>query len=90
MRKWIPFLLTAALAAGTAIAQNATESTPGAIERHLERMEQAIARLEAQLNGRRSSRDMMEGCRDMRRGSMGGMHDGGQPNEQSRPPETKR
>lgn len=88
MRKWILALLVAA--AGTAIAQNTTEPSPGALERRLERIEQAMARLEAKLNGRQSGGGMMEGCRDMMSGGMGGMMGGGEPNEQWRSPEPKR
>ena len=90
MRKCIPFLFASALAAGTAVAQNATESAPGALERRLERVEQAMARLEAKLNGRQSGGGMMEGCRDMRGGGTGGMMGRGQPNEQWRSPEPRR
>lgn len=90
MTKWNLLLVAAALAAGTAIAQNATESAPGALERRLERPEQAMARLEARLNGGQRGGGMMEGCRDMMGGGgMGGMGRG-QPNEQWRSPDTKR
>ena len=90
MRKWIPVLVAAVLATGTAIAQNPTESAPGALERRLERLEEAMARIEAKLNRAQRGGGMMEGCRDMRGGGgMGGMGRG-QPNEQWRSPDTKR
>lgn len=88
MRKSIAAALAASLLAGGAIAQDARESSPGALERRMERIEKALERLESKLAGRRAQRGggMMEGCRDM----MGGGTMGGQPNQQWRPSEQKR
>ena len=76
-----------------ALAQEVKESSPGALERRLERIEKAVERLESKLSGRqsRSGGGMMEGCRDMMRGRMGGGMTGrSQPNEQWRSPEGTR
>lgn len=90
MKRAIVGAVTVSVLAGAAIAQNASESSPGALERRLDRIEQAMARLEAKLNGRQSGGGMMEGCREMMGGGMGGMMGGGQPNEQWRSPERER
>lgn len=90
MKRAILGAVTASLLAGAAIAQNAGESSPGALERRLERIEQALARLEAKPNGRQSGGEMMEGCGEMMGGSMGGMMGGGRPNERWRSPDSKR
>lgn len=78
MKRVIVGAIAASLLAGAAIARNASESTPGA----LERIEQSMARLEAKMSERQGGGGMMDGCRDM----MGG----GQPNEQWRSPDSKR
>lgn len=76
-----------------ALAQEVKESSPGALERRLERIEKAVERLESKLSGRRSRSGggMMEGCRDMMGGGMmGGGMGRSQPNEQWRSPDGKR
>lgn len=75
MKRVIVGAVAASLLAGAAIAQNASESTPGALARRLERIEQSLARLEAKMSGRQGG---------------GGMMGGGQPNEQWRSPDSKR
>jgi hypothetical protein len=71
------------LAAG-AVAQ---QERPDSLERRLERIEQALARLESKVSGREGG-GMMENCREMMKdgGMMGGrgMMGGGRPNEQWR------
>lgn len=89
MRKdvWIALTISAALAAGFAWAHDEGEArgarseraAPSVIERGLERLERAVARLEARLAGRGGS---MDGCADMMSG--GGMMGGSQPNERWR------
>lgn len=81
-------IAVSALPAAT-LAQDVKESSPGALERRLERIEKVVERLESKLAGResRSGGGMMEGCRDMMRGGMMG---GRQPNEQWGPPDRKR
>jgi hypothetical protein len=88
MKRAIVAVISASLLAGAAIAQNVSGSSPGSLERRLERIEQAMARLEARLNGRQAGGAMMDGCRDMMGG--GGMMGGGQPNEQWRSPKGAR
>jgi hypothetical protein len=71
------------LVAAAAVAQ---QQQPDSLERRLERIEQALARLEAKASGRESG-GMMENCREMMKdGGMmgGGGMGGGQPNEQWR------
>jgi hypothetical protein len=71
----------------------AQQQRPDSLERRLERIEQALARLESKVSGREGG-GMMENCREMMkdRGMMGGMMGGGmmgggRPNEQWRKPE---
>lgn len=91
MWKRIVLLIPATLAFGTANAQIATESVPGAVARRLESLEQAIARLEARLNDRQKDGEMMERCRDGMRGGMDGrMGRRHYPSERQGSPETNR
>jgi hypothetical protein len=85
---WIAMAVSAVLAAGLAQAHDEGRASrearteraePGVIERGLERLERAVARLEARLAGRGGS---MDGCADMMSG--GGMMGGSQPNERWR------
>lgn len=81
------FAAVGLLVAAGAVAQ---QQRPDSIERRLERIEQALARLEGRTSGRDGG-GMMENCRGMMKdGSMmgGGMMGGGRPNEQWRRPET--
>ena len=82
--------LAALLFWGMAIAQD-TKQPPGWLERRLESIDRAIARLETKLSGREAG-GMMEGCRDMMGGGMmgGGGMKGGAPNDQWRPPANAR
>jgi hypothetical protein len=86
MTQKIVAVLAAALLGGAVFAQGAKDPS-GALEQRVERIEQAISRLESKLNGRQSGGGMMEGCRDMMGGGMMGR---GEPNEQWRSPERKR
>jgi hypothetical protein len=89
MRKSIfAALIAASLLGGVALAQSG--SAQGSLETRLERVEQAIARLEQKLSPRGGGGGMMEGCRDMMGGRMGGMMGGGEPNDQWRSPERNR
>ncbi|MGE3376496.1 MAG: hypothetical protein AB7O37_23440 [Vicinamibacteria bacterium] len=95
MRKttWIALTISSVLAAGVAWAHDegseardirAERAAPGVLERGLERLERAVARLEARLAGRGGS---MDGCADMMSGGGmmgGGMMGGSQPNERWR------
>jgi len=91
--KKIVFAFIAALSVGgVAVAQD--RNLQSSIEARLERLEQAIARLEKQLSARAGG-GMMESCQDMMSGGMmgggmGGMMGGGQPNNQWRAPERMR
>jgi hypothetical protein len=77
------------LIAAGAVAQ---QQRPDSLERRLERIEQALARLEAKTSSREGG-GMMENCREMMKdgGMMGGMGGGtmggGRPNEQWRKPD---
>jgi hypothetical protein len=80
------------VAAGLAVAANAIaqQQRPDGLEGRLERIEQALARLEAKASGREGG-GMMENCREMMKdgGMMSGMMGGGmtgrgRPNEQWR------
>ena len=93
MRKAFIAALVLSVLGGVALAQEAKEPS-SALEQRLQRVEQAMARLEAKLNDRRSGGAMMEGCREMMGGGMmgggmGGMHGGDKPNEQWRSPGPK-
>jgi hypothetical protein len=77
-------------AAGLLVAVGAVaqQQRPDSVERRLERIEQALARLESKVSGREGG-GMMENCREMMKdGGMmgGGMMGGGRPNEQWREP----
>jgi hypothetical protein len=90
---WIALAISAVLAAGAAWAHDdgreargdrGERAAPGAIERGLERLGRAVARLEARLAGRGGS---MGGCADMMAdGGMmgGGMMGASPPNERWR------
>lgn len=91
--KIIAVVVSLSAPSAVALAQDVKESAPGALERRLERIEKAVERLESKMSGRQSRRGggMMEGCRDMMGGRMGGgMMDRNQPNEQWRSPDGKR
>jgi hypothetical protein len=78
MKRTIAVAAFALLLAGAAFAQQATDSG-NSLERRIERIEQAIARIEKRLSA--SSDGMMEGCRGMMgEGMMGGGR--GSPNNQ--------
>jgi hypothetical protein len=78
------FAAAGLLVAAGAVAQ---QQRPDSLERRLERIEQALARLEAKASAREGG-GMMENCREMMKdgGMMGGqgMMGGGRPNEQWR------
>jgi hypothetical protein len=83
------FAAAGLLVAAVAVAQ---QQRPDSLERRLERIEQALARLEAKA---REGGGMMDNCREMMKdggmmGGMmgGGMMGGGRPNEQWRKPDT--
>ena len=85
---WFALTISAALSAGAAWAHDeggeprgarSERAAPSVIERGLERLERAVARLDARLAGRGGS---MDGCADMMAG--GGMMGGSQPNERWR------
>lgn len=89
-RTWMALTFGALLVTGGALAQDGAReargdrperTAPGVIERGLERLERAVARLEARIAGRGGS---MDGCADMMAGGGmmgGGMVGGSQPNE---------
>jgi len=77
--KLIVLAAATSLAAVAVAAQNSKDESRSLAER-LERIEQALARLEAK-GSRRGSGTAMEGCRDM----MGGGMMGGAPNSRWRP-----
>ncbi len=83
-RTKIAAALTVSLLAGAALAQQAPKLSD-ALERRVERIEQAIARLESKL-GDRQGGAMMEGCREMMGGQMmrGGARMRSAPNDQWR------
>ena len=94
MNKVVFAFIGALAVAGVAVAQD--RNVQSSIEARVERLEQAIARLEKQLSTRTSG-GMMEGCRDMMSGGMmgggggmGGMMGGGKPNDQWRDADRKR
>jgi uncharacterized membrane protein len=89
--KWITYTAAAAMLAFTAIA-SADEAD---LARRLQKLEQAIARMEARLakleSSQREERRGMMGGGMMGGGMMGGgMMGGGRPNEQWRTPEAKK
>lgn len=88
-------VIAASVVGGVAFAQD--RAPLGSVEARLDRIEQAIVRLEQKVSSRGGG-GMMEGCRDMMGGGMmgggmmgrGGMMGGGQPNEHWRLPDSKR
>ena len=92
-RTWMALTFGALLVTRVALAHDEAReargdrpgrAAPGVIERGLERLERAVARLEARLAGRGGS---MDGCADMMAGGGmmgGGMMGGSQPNERWR------
>lgn len=85
-RTILAVVIATSLVGGVALAQDS--SPQGSLEARLERIEQAIARLEEKLSARGGG-GMMDGCRDMMRGGMMGGREGrrgGSPNDQWREP----
>lgn len=81
MRKIVlAVVIGSSIAGGIAIAEDRPE--PGSLQARLERIEQAIARLEQKLSTRGDSSGMMEGCRDMMGGGMMGRSRRSAPNDQ--------
>ena len=77
-------VIAASVVGGVAFAQDRTPQS--SVEARLDRIEQAIARLEEKASTRGDG-GMMEGCRDMMGGGMMGGRDGrrgGSPNDQWR------
>ncbi|MBI4291859.1 MAG: hypothetical protein HY661_10300 [Betaproteobacteria bacterium] len=83
-RTRIAAALAVSLVAGAAIAQQAQDSA-GSLERRVEQIEQAVARLQSKPGGRQAG-GMMEGCREMMGGEMmrGGRRMRRAPNDQWR------
>ena len=84
IKRTLAVAVSAAVVAGAAFAQQATDSG-ASLERRIERIEQAVARIEKKLSA--SSEGTMDGCRGMMGGG-GMMGDGmmrggrGSPNDQ--------
>ena len=82
----LAIVIAASVVGGVALAQD--KAPQGSLEARLDRIEQAIARLEQRFS-RRGDGGRMEGCRDMMRGGMMGGREGRRdrsPNDQWREP----
>lgn len=81
MRKTVLAIVTGvSIAGGVAVADDRPER--GALQARLDRIEQAIARLEQKLSAREDGGGMMEGCREMMGGGMMGRSRRSGPNDQ--------
>lgn len=85
MRKIVLAIIGVSIAGGVAIADDRPDRS--ALQARLDRIEQAIARLEQKLSARGDGGGMMEGCREMMGGGMMGGSRRSGPNEQWREPQ---